>query len=123
MDVIFETIKKAVKSLYGDQIDYSKTYKMSCIAFNPLTQSITGQSVSDKFNLIVEAPLYGIGIWYTVIVPGTEYLLTFEDANPSKPVAIGLRFATPGQIGMYPQATTPGQPITDSIPITIKIGA
>ena len=123
MDLVFETIKKAIKSLYGNQIDYSKTYRMSCVAFNPLTQSITGQAFDSTFNLIVEAPLFGLGIWFTTILPGTEYLLTFESADPGKPIAHGLRFLTPGQVGIYPTSPTPGSPILDGMTITIKQGA
>ncbi len=115
MDLVFETIKKAVKALYGDQIDYSKTYRMSCIAFNPISQSITGQSFDEKMNLIVEAPLYGVGIWYSIITPGTEYLLTFENADPGKPVAIGLRFKSPGKINTFPIPLVPPAP-----PVPVK---
>lgn len=97
MDSILETIKLIVQRTYGKDIDYSKTYKMSCIVFNPATQSITGQSYDDKFNMIVESPLYGFGFTYLFIPPATEYALTFINSDPTQPIAIGLR-AMPGII-------------------------
>lgn len=123
MDVIRETIKKIVKDVLGNNIDYSKTYKMKCIAFNPITQSITGESYSTKFKLIMEAPLYSIGSKLLFVPLGTDYLLTFVDANPAEPVALGIKYipgiiSVPGIISLYP-TPTPGTPITDGSPIQI----
>jgi hypothetical protein len=113
MDIIFQTIKNAVVNAIGKDIDYSKSYEMVAIVFNPITQTITGQCTNSKLGIIVEAKVYSLNpIKLFFVPPGCPYLLSFIDADPSKPYVLGFDMSFPGIIAKAtlaadPSATTP----------------
>lgn len=99
MDLIFDTIKQSILKVVGRDIDYSKSYQMSCILFNPVSQTITGQNIDGKFGIITEAKIYTCNpIKYLAIPPLTPYILSFINADPSKPFVLGIDNFFPGVI-------------------------
>ena len=126
MDIIYTSIKNAINSCIGKDLDYSKIYEMSTIIFNPITQSVTGQCTNANLGIITECKVYSLNpIKFFFIPPGCTYLLSFIDANPEKPVVLGFDISFPGIIAkatFAPDNTAPTPlPVTGSALITQTI--
>lgn len=95
MDNVTNAIKTIIKRMIQNEIDYSKTYQFSCLAFNHTNQTITGQCVSGKLGVISNIPIYATSpLKYTIISPKSLFLVQFLESDPGKPICTGISLSS-----------------------------
>jgi len=93
---IESAITSIVKQLFGKDINYSKVYLMQTIVLNPVTQALTGISISGEFSQVFECKIYSIGLKFLMVPPGTPFLMGFINADPTQPYVAGFDMSFPG---------------------------
>lgn len=112
---IEEVIEKIVNRVTKREIDYSKNYEFHSLAFDPSTQTITGQDTSGKLGVISLIPIYSLSPFkFTLIPPGTLFLVSFINGDPGKPICTGLKMSSVGISANVLISNTPAGTLTIS---------
>ena len=112
---IDKVIEKIVNRVTKKDIDYSKNYEFYSLAFDPISQTITGQDTSGKLGVISLIPIYSLSPFkFTMIPPGTYFLVSFIDGNPGRPICAGIKMSSTGISANVLISNTPAGTLTIS---------